>query len=132
MVSRSTVLYRLSRQTVLKHRHPRKRCGGPACGVSSTLSGAVLRPSTLHLLLICQVCPIGQYNILLNIFFSHIYSFFYSSDNFRCFLKNNPDELVTKSQQGVTSGIPARFCNLDKCTLRASPLKLSAFHQTVA
>ncbi|XP_058475499.1 coagulation factor XI-like isoform X2 [Solea solea] len=38
--------------------------------------------------------------------------FSYDSD-FNCYLKNNPNEMVRKSKEGVTSGIPSRFCQLD-------------------
>ncbi|KAM7372949.1 hypothetical protein PAMP_007837 [Pampus punctatissimus] len=39
--------------------------------------------------------------------------FSYSSDNFKCYLKNNPSEMVTRSMEGVTSGMPERFCQLN-------------------
>ncbi|XP_044027260.1 plasma kallikrein-like [Siniperca chuatsi] len=39
--------------------------------------------------------------------------FSYVSNNFTCYLKNNANEMVTTAKEGVTSGIPARFCQLD-------------------
>ncbi|XP_010730993.2 coagulation factor XI [Larimichthys crocea] len=39
--------------------------------------------------------------------------FTYVSNDFTCYLKKNPDEIVTKPKQGYTSGLPARFCQLD-------------------
>lgn len=39
--------------------------------------------------------------------------FSYTSSDYKCYLKNNPNEMVTISKEGVTSGLPARFCQLD-------------------
>ncbi|XP_017276580.1 coagulation factor XI [Kryptolebias marmoratus] len=39
--------------------------------------------------------------------------FSFTSDNFRCFLKNNASGMATKADMRVTSGTPARFCQLD-------------------
>ncbi|KAM7383976.1 hypothetical protein PAMA_011361 [Pampus argenteus] len=39
--------------------------------------------------------------------------FSYSSDDFKCYLKNNPNKMVTRSMEGVTSGMPERFCQQD-------------------
>ncbi|XP_074469213.1 plasma kallikrein-like [Sebastes fasciatus] len=39
--------------------------------------------------------------------------FSFVSADFKCFLKYNKDEMVTKVKKGVISGIPARFCQLD-------------------
>ncbi|KAK5618604.1 hypothetical protein CRENBAI_015668 [Crenichthys baileyi] len=39
--------------------------------------------------------------------------FSFSSNNLKCFLKNNLNELVSTSKDGITSGIPAHFCKLD-------------------
>ncbi|XP_076610671.1 coagulation factor XI-like [Chaetodon auriga] len=39
--------------------------------------------------------------------------FSFISNSFNCHLKSNPNEMVTKAKDGVTSGIPARFCQLD-------------------
>ncbi|XP_044192494.1 coagulation factor XI-like [Thunnus albacares] len=39
--------------------------------------------------------------------------FSYTSNDFNCYLKNNPNEMVTISKEGATSGLPARFCQLD-------------------
>ncbi|XP_067467478.1 coagulation factor XI-like [Thunnus thynnus] len=36
--------------------------------------------------------------------------FSYTSNDYKCYLKNNPNEMVTISKEGVTSGLPARFC----------------------
>ncbi|XP_026205962.1 plasma kallikrein-like [Anabas testudineus] len=58
-----------------------------------------------HCLALCSVHPLCT-------FFSYV------SNDFRCFLKNNLNELVIQTQQGVTSGIPARFCQLDNSWLK--------------
>ncbi|XP_041812062.1 coagulation factor XI-like isoform X2 [Chelmon rostratus] len=39
--------------------------------------------------------------------------FSFVSNSFNCHLKSNPNEMVTKAKDGVTSGMPARFCQLD-------------------
>ncbi|XP_015242651.1 PREDICTED: plasma kallikrein-like [Cyprinodon variegatus] len=39
--------------------------------------------------------------------------FSFSSDDFSCYLKNNQRVLTAKPKKGTTSGIPARFCQLD-------------------
>lgn len=39
--------------------------------------------------------------------------FSFLSPNFECYLKNNPNEMVTKAKAESTSGMPARFCRLD-------------------
>uniref|UniRef100_A0A3Q1H8P6 Apple domain-containing protein n=1 Tax=Anabas testudineus TaxID=64144 RepID=A0A3Q1H8P6_ANATE len=39
--------------------------------------------------------------------------FSYTSNDFRCYLKNNPNEMVPRAASGVTSGLPARFCQPD-------------------
>ncbi|XP_038142736.1 coagulation factor XI-like [Cyprinodon tularosa] len=39
--------------------------------------------------------------------------FSFSSDDFSCYLKNNQSGLTAKPKKGTTSGIPARFCQLD-------------------
>lgn len=39
--------------------------------------------------------------------------FVYTSDDFMCYLKNNPDEIVLKARDGFTSGIPGRTCQPD-------------------
>ncbi|XP_029023387.1 coagulation factor XI-like [Betta splendens] len=61
--------------------------------------------SPQHCLALCSVRPRCTY-------------FSYVSNSFRCHLKNNPAELVTQSQEGVTSGIPAHFCNLNNAWLK--------------
>ncbi|KAF1381413.1 hypothetical protein PFLUV_G00153680 [Perca fluviatilis] len=35
------------------------------------------------------------------------------SNDFKCYMKNNNNNIVTKAKDGVTSGLPARFCQLD-------------------
>ncbi|XP_053705961.1 coagulation factor XI-like [Synchiropus splendidus] len=44
--------------------------------------------------------------------------FTYASDSLTCSLRRNPDELVRRPKEGVTSGLPARFCQLDRCWLK--------------
>ncbi|XP_070778230.1 coagulation factor XI-like [Enoplosus armatus] len=39
--------------------------------------------------------------------------FSYASDDFMCHLKNNPNEMVLKAKEGVTSGMPTHSCQLD-------------------
>ncbi|RVE66401.1 hypothetical protein OJAV_G00106890 [Oryzias javanicus] len=39
--------------------------------------------------------------------------FSFLRDGFDCYLKNNQLSLVTEAKEGVTSGLPARFCQLD-------------------
>ncbi|XP_038581410.1 coagulation factor XI-like [Micropterus salmoides] len=39
--------------------------------------------------------------------------FTYVSTNLTCLLKNNRNEMVIKNKEGVTSGMPARFCQPD-------------------
>ncbi|XP_038581409.1 coagulation factor XI-like [Micropterus salmoides] len=46
--------------------------------------------------------------------------FTYVSTNLSCHMKNNPNEMVTKKKEGVTSGIPARFCELDASWLKVA------------
>lgn len=38
---------------------------------------------------------------------------YFSYESTTCFLKNNPNEMVTAAKQGVTSGLPSRFCQQD-------------------
>uniref|UniRef100_A0A3Q2D220 Apple domain-containing protein n=1 Tax=Cyprinodon variegatus TaxID=28743 RepID=A0A3Q2D220_CYPVA len=54
---------------------------------------------------LCSVQPLCTY-------------FSFSSNNFGCILKNNPNSLVVQSKRGVTSGIPSRFCRIDESWLR--------------
>uniref|UniRef100_A0A3B3TK34 Plasma kallikrein-like n=1 Tax=Poecilia latipinna TaxID=48699 RepID=A0A3B3TK34_9TELE len=42
--------------------------------------------------------------------------FSFSSDDFECYLKNNLNNLTVKPKDGITSGIPAHFCQLDDST----------------
>uniref|UniRef100_A0A8C9Y226 Apple domain-containing protein n=1 Tax=Sander lucioperca TaxID=283035 RepID=A0A8C9Y226_SANLU len=44
--------------------------------------------------------------------------FFLCSNNFNCNLKKNNEELVTEAKDGITSGLPARFCQLDNTWLQ--------------
>uniref|UniRef100_A0A3B5KR76 Apple domain-containing protein n=1 Tax=Xiphophorus couchianus TaxID=32473 RepID=A0A3B5KR76_9TELE len=46
--------------------------------------------------------------------------FSYSSDDFKCYLKNNLNDLAATPKDGVTSGIPAHFCQLDDSTYHES------------
>uniref|UniRef100_A0A3Q2P247 Coagulation factor XI-like n=1 Tax=Fundulus heteroclitus TaxID=8078 RepID=A0A3Q2P247_FUNHE len=39
--------------------------------------------------------------------------FTYVSNGFRCYLKNNEAEMVPRTENGATSGLPARSCQLD-------------------
>ncbi|XP_039677203.1 plasma kallikrein-like isoform X2 [Perca fluviatilis] len=39
--------------------------------------------------------------------------FSFNSNDFKCYMKNNNNNIVTKAKDGVTSGLPARFCQLD-------------------
>ncbi|KAM4549970.1 coagulation factor XI-like [Fundulus diaphanus] len=45
-------------------------------------------------------------------------SFSFFSSDFRCFLKNNPNELTAQPKDGLTSGLPARLCDLDQIWAR--------------
>uniref|UniRef100_A0A3Q2U5Q0 Coagulation factor XI-like n=1 Tax=Fundulus heteroclitus TaxID=8078 RepID=A0A3Q2U5Q0_FUNHE len=42
--------------------------------------------------------------------------FTYVSNGFRCYLKNNEAEMVPRTENGATSGLPARSCQLDNGT----------------
>ncbi|XP_026156339.1 coagulation factor XI-like [Mastacembelus armatus] len=53
-----------------------------------------------HCLALCSSHPLCTY-------------FSFISNDFTCFLKNNMNQMVTKVSEGVTSGIPARYCQLD-------------------
>ncbi|XP_041811920.1 coagulation factor XI-like [Chelmon rostratus] len=44
--------------------------------------------------------------------------FSYASGDFTCHLKNNLNEMVVKARDGVTSGLPARFCQLDNSWIK--------------
>ncbi|XP_070778229.1 coagulation factor XI-like [Enoplosus armatus] len=46
--------------------------------------------------------------------------FTYDSNAFSCHLKNNPNEMVTKAKEGGTSGLPARFCQLDNSWVKVA------------
>lgn len=46
--------------------------------------------------------------------------FSFASASLSCSLRRNPDELVKRTKEGVTSGLPARFCQLDRCWLKES------------
>lgn len=46
--------------------------------------------------------------------------FSYHSITLTCHLKNNPNEMVTIAKEGVTSGIPARFCRLNDSWIEVS------------
>ncbi|TDH04400.1 hypothetical protein EPR50_G00151060 [Perca flavescens] len=39
--------------------------------------------------------------------------FSFNSNDFKCYMKNNNNNIVTKAKDGVTSGLPARFCQLN-------------------
>ncbi|XP_075931445.1 plasma kallikrein-like [Anarhichas minor] len=60
-----------------------------------------------HCQTLCSVHPVCT-------FFSFV------SNKFECYLKNNKNELVPKSKEGVTSGLPARFCQLDNSWVKAT------------
>ncbi|XP_073319556.1 coagulation factor XI-like [Pagrus major] len=36
--------------------------------------------------------------------------FSYNSQNFKCYLKRNPDQMARSAAAGITSGLPTRFC----------------------
>ncbi|KAM3597120.1 uncharacterized protein V6R79_026379 [Siganus canaliculatus] len=40
--------------------------------------------------------------------------------SFNCHLKGNPDQMVTRTKDGVTSGMPARFCQLDNSWVKVA------------
>ncbi|XP_056254533.1 plasma kallikrein-like isoform X2 [Seriola aureovittata] len=44
--------------------------------------------------------------------------FSFVSNNFHCILKNNPNEMVIRAKEGVTSGLPVHFCQLDNSWLK--------------
>ncbi|KAG7501447.1 coagulation factor XI-like [Solea senegalensis] len=44
--------------------------------------------------------------------------FTYNNNDFNCYLKKNPNEMVKEAKVGVTSGIPSRFCQLDNDWLK--------------
>ncbi|XP_071357289.1 coagulation factor XI-like isoform X2 [Trachinotus anak] len=46
--------------------------------------------------------------------------FSYDSRNFNCNLMNNPNEMVTEAKEGVTSGLPVHFCQMDNNWLKVS------------
>ncbi|XP_071768712.1 coagulation factor XI-like [Centroberyx gerrardi] len=51
------------------------------------------------------------------------YFSYFASDNskrFHCYLKSNPNEMVTRAQEGVTSGLPARFCQPDNSWMKVA------------
>ncbi|XP_076611146.1 coagulation factor XI-like [Chaetodon auriga] len=43
----------------------------------------------------------------------HCTYFSYMSYAFKCYLKNNPNQMVRRAVKGITSGLPARLCQLD-------------------
>uniref|UniRef100_A0A667WRI5 Coagulation factor XI-like n=1 Tax=Myripristis murdjan TaxID=586833 RepID=A0A667WRI5_9TELE len=65
---------------------------------------ALLAGSAEHCLSLCSAHPRCTY-------FSYVTSD--GSDRFHCYLKNNPDQMMTEAMDDVISGIPARFCQLD-------------------
>ncbi|XP_034747568.1 coagulation factor XI-like [Etheostoma cragini] len=46
--------------------------------------------------------------------------FSFESDKFNCNLKNNNEDMVTRGKNGVTSGLPARFCQLDNAWVKVA------------
>ncbi|XP_043994628.1 coagulation factor XI-like [Gambusia affinis] len=46
--------------------------------------------------------------------------FSYSSNDFKCYLKNNLNNLTATPKDGITSGIPAHFCQLDDTWVKQS------------
>ncbi|XP_012706818.2 plasma kallikrein [Fundulus heteroclitus] len=44
--------------------------------------------------------------------------FSFSRIDFRCFLKNNPNNIMTRAKSGVTSGIPTHLCQIDESWAR--------------
>uniref|UniRef100_A0A667WRZ7 Apple domain-containing protein n=1 Tax=Myripristis murdjan TaxID=586833 RepID=A0A667WRZ7_9TELE len=69
----------------------------------------VLAGSAEHCLSLCSAHPRCTY-------FSYVTSD--GSDRFSCFLKSNPNEMIISAKDGVTSGIPSRFCQQDNSWLK--------------
>ncbi|XP_051247173.1 coagulation factor XI-like [Dicentrarchus labrax] len=46
--------------------------------------------------------------------------FSFDSTNLNCHLKNNANEMVTRAKEGFTSGLPARFCQLDNSWMKVA------------
>ncbi|XP_031179014.1 plasma kallikrein-like isoform X1 [Sander lucioperca] len=44
--------------------------------------------------------------------------FSFASNDLKCYMKNNNNNIVTQAKEGVTSGLPARFCQLDNTWLQ--------------
>ncbi|KAM4631106.1 coagulation factor XI-like isoform 1-T2 [Polymixia lowei] len=64
----------------------------------------VLAASADHCLALCSVHPSCTY-------FSYFAN--HKSKRFHCYLKNNQNVMAVRAEEGVTSGIPARFCQPD-------------------
>uniref|UniRef100_A0A3P9Q320 Plasma kallikrein-like n=1 Tax=Poecilia reticulata TaxID=8081 RepID=A0A3P9Q320_POERE len=56
-----------------------------------------------HCQFLCSVHPLCTY-------------FSFSSNDFRCFLKNNPNSMVAKTKSNFTSGISSHLCQIDEST----------------
>ncbi|KAF7657616.1 hypothetical protein LDENG_00024300 [Lucifuga dentata] len=48
------------------------------------------------------------------------FSYDRSSNKFDCHLKNNPHEMVTQAKDRITSGLPARFCQIDNSWIKVA------------
>ncbi|KAK2830164.1 hypothetical protein Q5P01_018095 [Channa striata] len=60
-----------------------------------------------HCLALCSAHPLCSF-------------FSYASNNFNCSLKNNVNTITINSNERITSGIPARFCQLDNSWVKVT------------
>ncbi|XP_035537254.1 coagulation factor XI-like isoform X2 [Morone saxatilis] len=57
--------------------------------------------------------------------------FTYISHTFNCYLKHNPGEIVLKAVAGYTSGLPARFCQLDNNWIKKAYVGIDFPHSDI-
>ncbi|XP_051247113.1 coagulation factor XI isoform X3 [Dicentrarchus labrax] len=57
--------------------------------------------------------------------------FTYTSHTFNCYLKHNPGEIVLKAVAGYTSGLPARFCQLDNNWIKKTYVGIDFPHNDI-
>ncbi|XP_070841183.1 coagulation factor XI-like [Chaetodon trifascialis] len=62
--------------------------------------------------------------------------FSYISRDFKCYLKNNPNEMVVKAEDGATSGLPTRSCQPDNSWIKTTHADIdfwgSDYHDVLA
>lgn len=102
-------------ETVSKHQHPRKWFPEASCCLRRTLPGHVLCSSKMYLLLFWKVSAcVWQVSTQTELLCTFIELFIsYHRRTFSCHLKHNPNEMVVNAKDGVTSGLPSRFCQPD-------------------